>query len=164
MAQQIGEAVNAWEDLGPTQRLRSSEPPPQPSARTLEIMGKLGLRYPPASSVDRDSHAARVALLAEDCADLDPEWLDEAARQWAKDEPFMPRACEIRERAIAIARSRSRGRILPARTIEEKPKPVAPPLTEAEVRKLTPHLIDMGVKLGEIDPELANRVRQEPSE
>ncbi len=100
MAKQIGEVVDAFTDLGPTLRSPWSEPPPRPSARIVEIMGKLGLRYPPASSVDRDSHAARVALLAEDCADIPDEWLDLAARDWAKSEPFMPRACELRDKAV----------------------------------------------------------------
>ncbi len=123
-------------------------------------MGNLGLRYPPASSVDRDAHAARVALLAEDCADIPAEWLDEAARQWARSEPFMPRACELRGNALRIGRSLTKP--LPA----PRPEPLAalpppPPLTEAEVRKLTPALIEMGVKLGEIDPSLAAQIRDQ---
>lgn len=118
-------------------------------------MGKLGLRYPPASSVDRDAHAARVALLAEDCADIDAEWLDTAAREWAKNEPFMPRACEMRENALRIGRFATRDRILPAPAKPVPPKPEVPPLTEDEIRKLPRHLIEMGVTVGEIDPGFA---------
>lgn len=158
MAEQIGEAISAWEDLGPTQRSPLSALPPRPSARTVEIMGKLGLRYPPASSVDRDAHAARVALLAEDCADLDPEWLDYAAREWAKAEPFMPRACEIRDVALAYGRSLTRGRALPAPVVEIEPAPTPEPLTEDELRRLPKALVDMGVKLGEITREQAARL------
>lgn len=125
----------------------------------MEIVGKLGLRYPPASSVDRDAHAARVALLAEDCADINPEWLDIAAREWARSEPFMPRACELRARAITVGRITNPRRIIAAPVVPLPPKPVEPPLTEAEIRKLPRHLLDMGVKLGEIDAALAEQIK-----
>lgn len=121
-------------------------------------MGKLGLRYPPASSVDRDAHAARVALLAEDCADIDSEWLDVAAREWAKNEPFMPRACELRENALRIGRFATRGRTLPPPVRAEAPKPEVPPLTEEEIRKLPRALIEIGVKVGEIEPDFAAKL------
>jgi hypothetical protein len=159
MVTQVGEAVSAWEDLGPTQRLNSFAPPPQPSAKSLEIMGKLGLRYPPANSVDRDSHAARVALLAEDCADLPDEWLDEAAREWAKAEPFFPRACELREKALNIGRRQTRA--LPAPLPMKTVRPIGPPLTEDEIKDLPPAIIDMGVKLGEIDPDVVAKLRDQ---
>ena len=159
---QIGEVVDAWADLGPTRRLPSFAPPPLPSAKTMEIVGKLGLRYPPANSVDREAHAARVALLAEDCADIEPEWLDAAARQWAKTQPFFPRACELRDEALAYGRLTTQGRALPAPSLKTAPPPPpAPPLTEAEIRKLPPHLVKLGVKLGEIPQELADRLRDE---
>jgi hypothetical protein len=125
-------------------------------------MGKLGLRYPPANSVDRDAHAARVALLAEDCADIPDDWLDEAARRWAKAEPFFPRTCELRDLALAYGRSITRPVALPAPSVVRRvPKPVVPPLTEDEIRALPQSLIDMGVKLGEIDPAVAARLREE---
>jgi hypothetical protein len=122
-------------------------------------MTKLGLRYPPANSVDRDSHAARVMLLAEDCADIPEEWLDFAAREWAKDQPFFPRTCELREIALRHGRLLTRGRALPAPYTPPSPKPVPPPLTEDEIAKLSPKLVEMGVKLGEIDPQVAQRIR-----
>lgn len=159
MVKQIGEVTDAWADLGPTRPLPSSEPQQPPSARTIEIVGKLGLRYPPANSVDRDAHAARVALLAEDCADIPAEWLDVAAREWAKGEPFMPRACELRERALIHGRSLTRGRVLPAPYVEPEPKLEPPPLTEDEIRKLPAHLIEMGISLGEITPEQAAKAK-----
>lgn len=74
----------------------------------MEIIGKLGLRYPPANSVDREAHAARVALLAEDCADIDPEWVEVASRRWAKEQPFFPRTCELREIALDYGRSKTK--------------------------------------------------------
>ena len=114
MANQIGEVVDAWADLGPTRPLPLSEQRLRPSARAAEIIGKLGLRFPPANSVDRDAHAARVALLAEDCADIPDDWLDEAARRWAKAQPFFPRTCELREDALAYGRHLTSCRALPA--------------------------------------------------
>ena len=101
----IGEVIGAWEDLGPTRRLPSSEPRRRPSAKAMEITGKLGLRYPPANSVDRDAHAARVALLAEDCADIPEDWLDYAVSRWAKEQPFFPRTCELRDLALKHGRA-----------------------------------------------------------
>lgn len=111
-------------------------------------MGLLGLRYPPASSVDRDAHAARVALLAEDCADIDPAWLDHAAREWAKSEPFMPRACEMRDRALAFGRSLHKR--LPPPLAPLPSRPVQPPLTEDEIALLPKSLVEIGKRLGEI--------------
>lgn len=123
-------------------------------------MGKLGLRYPPANSVDRDAHAARVALLAEDCADIPEEWLDWAAREWAKDQPFFPRTCELREIALRHGRLLTRGRALPPPRVDPPPPPPPePPLTEDEIAKLPASLVEMGLKLGEIDPAVVQRIR-----
>lgn len=155
----ISETVNAWEDLGPIQRSPSFAPPPPPSAKTVEIIGKLGLRYPPANSVDREAHAARIALLAEDCADLDPSWLDEAARRWARDEPFMPRACELRERALEVGRIRKPARLLSPPPQPERKRPVAPPLTDDEVSRLPEVFVTIGLTLGEITPDQVARLR-----
>ena len=114
-------------------------------------MGKLGLRYPPANSVDRDAHAARVALLAEDCADIPEDWLDEAARRWAKAQPFFPRTCELREEALSYGRHLTASRALPA-----PPRPATPPpkrhimdrdrrtFMEADWAELSEHLERMG--------------------
>ena len=102
MAQQIGATISAWAGRNPIRPLPSFEPRLPPSAKTAEICGKLGLRFPPANSVDREAHAARVALLAEDCADVPENWLDEAASQWAKSQPFFPRACELRDNALDL--------------------------------------------------------------
>lgn len=43
-----------------------------------------------------EAHAATLALLAKDLADLDPARLQRAADHWAKTERFMPRAAELR--------------------------------------------------------------------
>lgn len=127
-------------------------------------MGNLGLRYPPASTVDRDAHAARVALLAEDCADIDPVWLDAAARQWAKREPFMPRACELRAEADMLRSAAQPRQALPPPPAFDPPPPrETPPLTDEEIRKLTPALLRMGIGCGAIDPDYAASIRNETS-
>lgn len=41
------------------------------------------------------AHGARVALLAQDCADLNPLKLKNAAMRWAKAKPFLPKASEL---------------------------------------------------------------------
>lgn len=82
-----------------------SEPPEQPKRRQVppiigEIIGKLGLRYRPLSgAVDLEAHAEALILLAEDCADMPAPLLDEAARKWARDSKWMPKASELRELA-----------------------------------------------------------------
>lgn len=149
MGKAIGEAMDM--DQRQTQLSPWSAPPCRPSGKTVEIIGKLGLRYPPANTVDREAHAARIALLAEDCADLDPRWLEAAAREWVKRSPFLPKACELRSEAIAIVRLETRGRALPAPRVETPAPPPAPPLTEAEIAKLPPWLLSLGRKVGEIE-------------
>lgn len=63
---------------------------------TLKIISELGLRYEPSGqSADLQSHAARVALLAKDCADLNPDMLRVAATRWARAKPFLPKASEL---------------------------------------------------------------------
>ena len=146
----IGEITSAWADLGPTQPSPSSERPPLPSAKTLEIIGKLGLRYPPANTVDRDAHAARVALVAEDCADIPPEWLEVVAIRWAKSKPFFPRTCEIRDDALAYGQYITSRRALPAPqvVVTPKPRPVmdrrGEPMSEADTTELNRILESLG--------------------
>jgi hypothetical protein len=59
-------------------------------------VAELGLRYRPSVQADLEAHAATLALLARDLADLDPARLQAAADHWAKTERFMPRAAELR--------------------------------------------------------------------
>lgn len=153
------EPVDAWADLNPTQRSPSFVQRVQPSPETLEIIGDLGLRFPPANSVDREAHAARVYLLAEDCADIDPVWLKEAASEWAKTKRFLPNACELRESANAMARLASRP-VLPAPKVDEAPAPKpAPPLTDEEIKRMPGYLVRLGIKMGDIELERAQRLR-----
>lgn len=117
-------------------------------------MSKLGLRYPPANTVDREAHAARVALLAEDCADLPEEWLDIASREWAKQEPFFPRACELRALAERIGRELNPPPPEPEiKYIAPPEKPLPPPLSVDEIRRLPPWLVRMGIRVGAIGKE-----------
>lgn len=127
----------------------------------MKIVAELGLRFPPRTSVDETDHAARIALLAEDCADIPADWLDQASRDWAKTEPYMPRACELRDKALRIGRRLTKDRILAAPMTRPAPKPEAPPLTDDEIRALPQSLIDMGVRLGAIDMERVARLRVE---
>ena len=64
-------------------------------------MGTIGLRYPPASGTDPQQHAAQLALLASDLAHIPTDYLDRAAKQWAAQSPYMPKASEL----IALAQT-----------------------------------------------------------
>lgn len=104
----------------------------------------LGLRYPPANSVDREAHAARVALLAEDCADIPDEWLDVAVRRWAKSQPFFPRTCELREEALSYGRASTPALPAPPVTFVPPKRDVmerrGQPMDEADTAKLNTRL------------------------
>lgn len=83
---------------GPVRSLTSSQasPPKSVPRETLKIISELGLRYEPSGqAADLQSHAARVALLAQDCADLNPSMLRSAATRWARAKPFLPKASEL---------------------------------------------------------------------
>lgn len=58
-------------------------------------MADLGLRYRPSAQADLEEHAASLALLACDLADLPPQHLDRAIRQWAVKSHFMPKASDL---------------------------------------------------------------------
>ena len=148
----------AWEDLGPTPRSPSFAQRRLPSGKTLEIAGKLGLRFPPANTVDREAHAARVALLAEDCADIEPDLFHAAASEWSRRERFFPKACELRELAKSIAIVSARPMIEGPKR-EERSRPYAPPLTDREIATLPEYLIEMGIKVGEFTREKAEQLR-----
>jgi hypothetical protein len=113
-------------------------------------MTKLGLRYPPANSVDRDSHAARVMLLAEDCADIPDDWLDVAAARWAKAEPFFPRTCELRDAALSYGRTLEARLALPSPPVRAAPKPLmdrrGEPMSEEETAEVNRILELQGAK------------------
>jgi hypothetical protein len=88
----------AYEDLGPTRRSTSTEPPVPP--KIARIISELGLRYRPSVQADLEAHAATLALLTKDVAHMRPETLERAARQWAQEAGYMPKAAEL----IALCR------------------------------------------------------------
>ncbi len=71
----------------------NSERPVPASIRKL--IGELGLRYRPTRSTDLEAHAAALALLARDLADVAPIALANAIEQWARSSAFMPKASEL---------------------------------------------------------------------
>jgi hypothetical protein len=91
---------SAYEDLGPTPRLISpdAEQPSRPRrvpGAIQRLIGELGLRYRPSAQTDLEAHAAAIALLASDLADVPPVYLERAIRKWVLTSHFMPRASEL---------------------------------------------------------------------
>lgn len=87
---------------------RSSTSSEQPRRRTVprqiaNLIGKVGLRFEPSVKSDLEAHAARVALLAEDLADADPNQLAIAIQQWAMAKPYMPKASDLIEAMTAMS-------------------------------------------------------------
>jgi hypothetical protein len=71
------------------------------------LTAELGLRYRPARAADLEAHAAGLALLARDLADVPTPALAAAIERWARTSPFLPKACEllalVTEQAAAAA-------------------------------------------------------------
>lgn len=153
-ARSIGELVTSH---GQTPSSQWQTQPVRPSTQTTEIIAHLGLRFPPANSVDREAHAARVALLASDMAETDPRILAEAARRWSREKPFFPKACELWEivqRIEGRERSERDSRSLPP----PKQEAVSPPLTDDDLRAMSPAILRIGLKAGHIEPERVARL------
>ena len=88
----------AYSDLGPQIPPSTYSAPPtrnSPNARVVKIISELGLRYRPLATADQEAHAAQVALLATDLANVDPAKLAAAAHEYARNERFMPKACDL---------------------------------------------------------------------
>lgn len=102
----IGEVSPVYADLGPTRPSTcGSEPsrrktPPTPPA-IQRIISELGLRYRPNDRTDLEAHAARLALLAADLADVPARFLELAAKDWARRNPYLPKASEL----VALAKA-----------------------------------------------------------
>lgn len=97
------ETGTAFEELGPT---RSSLPTVQPSKRSVpsavkRIILELGLKYRPTAADALEGHFAKLTGLMEDLIDIPPEALERACRRWAREQRFLPRACELAEMARA---------------------------------------------------------------
>lgn len=122
----ILQPVRHYADRALTQASTYSAPPSAPSKPTVavppvigEIIGKLGLRYRPSGQADLEAHAEGIRLLAEDVADIPPPLLDEAARRWARESKFMPRASELRALARTIQSDRVKGTDFALQQLEE---------------------------------------------
>lgn len=61
----------------------------------MELVGELGLRYPPAASTDMEAHKGRLALLAKDLADVPWKLLRRAVDEWAQRSPYLPKASDL---------------------------------------------------------------------
>jgi hypothetical protein len=61
----------------------------------MKILTELGLRYRPLATADQEAHTLTVGLLIKDLADADPAKLTRAAQEWARNERFMPKACDL---------------------------------------------------------------------
>jgi hypothetical protein len=61
----------------------------------MRLIGELGLRYRPAAQADLEAHAAAIALLARDLADIPAKYLEIAIRRHVLQSPFMPKAAEL---------------------------------------------------------------------
>lgn len=82
-----------------------------PSAAIKRIIGELGLRYRPSAQADLEEHAACLALLARDVADIPPDILRRAVDRHVAISPYMPKACELIEASKALLRGPIEGEI-----------------------------------------------------
>lgn len=71
-------------------------------AKTERLIGELGLRYRPSAAADLEEHAAGLALLASDVADIPPHILEQAVDRWVRASRFMPKASELVDLARSI--------------------------------------------------------------
>lgn len=91
----------AYGELGPTRASTSCgrESPRNVPPAIKRLIGELGLRYRPSGQADLEAHAASLALLARDLADVPPHFLERAIRDWVPRSHFMPKASELVELA-----------------------------------------------------------------
>ena len=85
----------------PSENLR-----PKPSAKVRDLVSRLGLRYRPTNAADLDAHAAMLALLAQDIADVPYDLLDRAVSRHVMQSPYMPKAADLVKLAKEIDDSR----------------------------------------------------------
>ena len=92
-------------DLDPIRRSTCGDRP-RPSlprnvpTRIRNLIGELGLRYRPTSQADLEAHAASLALLAVDLADVPPDYLAKAINHHVTRSPYLPKAAEL----VALAK------------------------------------------------------------
>lgn len=85
----------------------------------LRLIGELGLRYRPSAAADLEAHAASIALLARDVADIPANYLAMAIEMWVKSSRFMPKASDLAEMAKGAAAGGSIAGKVGAAQIEE---------------------------------------------
>ena len=68
----------------------------------MKLIGELALRYRPSANTDAEVHAASIALLARDLADIPPHYLERAITEWVRNNRWMPKACELIDLAKAM--------------------------------------------------------------
>lgn len=78
--------------------------PPSVSPIVTEIIANLGLRYRPSSQADLEAHAESILLLSQDVRDVPPKYLDAAAKKWARESRFMPKASELLDLSRKLAK------------------------------------------------------------
>lgn len=108
---------------------RQSRMNTQPPAAVRRLISELGLRYRPNNRDDLQAHAARLALLADDCADIPPKYLERAIQSWVVKSPYLPKACDLIEAAKSFL-----------------PQPVNP---ANEIDRRRSMLIEMNLKLAQ---------------
>lgn len=86
---------------------RSAPRKPSVPPAVGRIIGELGLRYRPSAQADLEAHALALRLLIEDVADVPPHLLEAAAKRWAQESPFMPKASDL----IAYAKGQLSGEV-----------------------------------------------------
>lgn len=91
---------------GQTRQLTCTETPSPEKPRRVppaieKMISELGFRYRPTSQADLQAHAAALALLAVDLADMPPRLLERAIAKHVVQSPYMPKAADL----VAIAKS-----------------------------------------------------------
>jgi hypothetical protein len=92
---------------GQTRHLTSYDrPSPKSGPKNIppavkRLVAELGLRYRPSAQADLEAHAATLALLASDLADIPPHHLERAIAKHVLSSPYLPKASDL----ISIAQS-----------------------------------------------------------
>jgi hypothetical protein len=135
--------LTAFEELGPTRPSIYSDKQTQNLAQIKRLVAHLGLRYRPSAQADLEAHAALLALLVTDLADIDHRDLDVAILQHVRRSPFMPKASELIELADDARLERQRAEWIathPSLPAPEYVQPAPPepvvPCTPEEARAI----------------------------
>lgn len=89
---------------------QAAKPRKRASAKTERLIAELGLRYRPSVQADLEEHAATLALLTTDVADIPPDLLEQAIRRHVMKSPYMPKASELIELARNLLNQKQQAR------------------------------------------------------